>query len=152
MFELSRSFIAGAKIIMTSDGINNRDRCEWPHPPVTVCCALAIEVALKALLTHEDRKWSKKGNDGHNLKLLFDQLPERTREEILLFQASYTKLPLAEAEQKLEHDSLAFVHWRYAYEHAILTSSPAFLHDFAVALSEYIHTIVLPLRLAAKRS
>jgi hypothetical protein len=137
MFEASRALIAGAKIIIASDGIRDRGAAKQPTLPVTVCCVLAIEIGLKALLTLEGTRFPREGG-GHSLKALFEALSLRAQQELLSLQVGSTGRNPAEAKQQLDREALTFVNWRYAYEHEYLSTSPAFLHDFAVALSEYL--------------
>ena len=139
MYQASRSLIAGAKIIIDSDGIHDRGEVRTPTLPVTVCCALAIEIALKALLTLEGTQFPREGG-GHSLKALFEALAFSTQEELLALQTKFTGRTIADARAQLEHEALTFVKWRYAYEHEHLSTSPAFLHDFAVALSEHLRS------------
>ena len=139
MFEASRSLTAGAKIIMDSEGIRDRGAAKTPTLPVIVSSALAIEIGLKALLTLEGTPFSRRGG-GHSLTALFESLSAATQEELLSFQAQYTGRKPAEAKLQLNHEALTFVRWRYAYEHRYLATSPAFLHDFAVALSELLRS------------
>ncbi len=137
MYQASRSLIAGAKIIIASDGIRDRDAVKTPTLPVTVCCALAIEIALKAFLVLDGTQFPKEGG-GHSLKALFEALSLPTQKEILVLQSTFTGRNATDARRQLENEALTFVKWRYAYEHEYLSSSPAFLHDFAVALSEHL--------------
>lgn len=137
MFEASRSLIAGAKIIMDCEGINDRGIIEKPTLPVIVCCALAIEIGIKAFLILEGKPFPREGF-GHSLKALFEALPAPIQQDILSFQAQFTELTPPDAKAKLEEEDMTFVNWRYAYEHAFLHTSAAFLHDFGVAVSEML--------------
>lgn len=138
-YQASRSLIAGAKIILDSDGIRDRDAVKTPTLPVTVCCALAIEITLKAFLTLEGTQFPRDGS-GHSLKALFEALSLSTQDEVLALQSTITGRNAADARRQLDHETLTFVKWRYAYEHECLSTSPAFLHDFAVALSEHLRS------------
>lgn len=135
MFEAARSLVAGAKIILDSDGIRDRGKERTPTLPVIVCCALAIEIGLKTLLTLVGKSVPRK--NGHSLKMLFEALPESTQAELLSFQQTFTGRAAVDAKCQLFLEDMTFVKWRYAYEHEYLTTSPAFLHDFGVALSEF---------------
>lgn len=137
MFEASRSLVAGAKIIIGSEGIGDRGRVSHPTLPVIVCCALAIEIGLKTLLTVEGHAFPKKGG-GHSLKALLDAVSAQTQRELLRFQKQFTGHTPSDARRKLYREDMTFVAWRYAYEHSRLSTRPAFLHDFAVALSQFL--------------
>lgn len=139
MFEASRSLISGAKIIMDSEGIHDRGLTRIPLLPVTVCCALAVEIGIKALLILEGKQFPREGY-GHSLKALFEALPAPMQQNILSFQVQFTGFSSPDAKEKLEGEDMTFVKWRYAYEHAFLTTSPAFLHDFGVAVSEMLRS------------
>lgn len=136
MFESARSFIAGAKIIIESDGIQENDVARHPTLPVIVCSAIAIEVELKALLKLSNSP--RPSGDGHDLKLLFEALLPEVQLEILQFQFTYTGIPNECAKRKLDEEKDVFKTWRYAYEKSIMETAPAFLFDFALALSDYI--------------
>lgn len=144
MFEASRSLIAGATIIINSDGILNQGEVETPTLPVIVCCALAIEIGIKALLVLEGVKSFPSNAHGHSLKALFEALPLHMQQEILTFQVQYTGLSPDEAKEKLDEEDTTFIDWRYAYEHVRLHTSPAFLHDFGVAVSEKLRLRLAP--------
>ena len=60
MFKAARSLVAGAKIILDSDGIRDGGKERMPTLPVIVCCALAIEIGLKALLTLAGKGFPRK--------------------------------------------------------------------------------------------
>jgi hypothetical protein len=139
MHQASRSLIAGAKIIIDSDGIRDRGAVRMPTLPVTVCCALAIEIALKALLKLEGAPFPRESG-GHSLKALFEALASSTQEELLALQTNFTGRTTDDARAQLNLEDLTFVKWRYAYEHEHLSTDAAFLHDFAVALSEHLRS------------
>lgn len=137
MFKASRSLLSGAKIIIVSEGIHDRGQTRIPTLPVIVCCALAIEIGIKALLTLEMKRFPSKGG-GHSLKALFETLPALTQQSLLSFQYQFTKLSPLQAKAKLKEEDTTFVTWRYAYEHARLSTSPSFLYEFGVAVSEFL--------------
>lgn len=139
MFEASRSLIMGAKIVMDSEGIRDQGVTKMPTLPVIVCCALAIEIGIKAFLTLEDKPFPREGK-GHSLKALFDSLPTSIQQDMLSFQVQFTGISQSDAKARLEDEDMTFVKWRYAYEHAFLSTRPAFLHDFAVAVSEMLRS------------
>lgn len=139
MFEASRSLIAGAKIIIASEGIRDRGATKVPTLPVTVCCALAVEIGIKALLTIEGKPYPPMGG-GHSLKALFEALSDSTQQDLLLFQVQFTGFNPSDAKAILDDEDMAFVKWRYAYEHAYLSTNSAFLHDFGVAVSEMLRS------------
>lgn len=136
MFEAARSFIGGAKIIIASDGIQEDDVARQPTLPVIMCSAIAIEIELKTLLKLRDIP--RPSGDGHDLKLLFEALPLDVQRELLQFQFTYTGIPEEAAKRTLYEEKDVFKTWRYAYEKCTLETAPAFLFDFAVALSDYI--------------
>lgn len=138
MFEAARSLVAGAKIILDSNGIRVHGYEQKPTLPVIVCCALAIEIGLKTLLTLVWKGFPRK--NGHSLITLFAALPESTQAELLSFQQRFTGRTAVDAKRQLFLEDMTFVKWRYAYENEYLATSPAFLHDFGVALSEFTKT------------
>ncbi len=73
MFEQSRSLVAGAKIIIDSEGINDDGEIKKPTTPVILSCAFAIEFLLKLLILQET------GNsaNGHNLDALYNRAHSR---------------------------------------------------------------------------
>jgi len=50
--------------------------------PTRVISLLEIEMIFKAKLAIEGTKYSTKSSDGHNISLLFSQLPEKTKSSI----------------------------------------------------------------------
>ncbi len=66
MFEQSRSLIAGAKIIIDSEGISDGGVTRKPTTPVILNSAFAIEICLKLLLLQE----TQIKEHGHNLHAL----------------------------------------------------------------------------------
>jgi hypothetical protein len=138
MFEQSRSLIAGAKIIIDSEGINDNGVTKKPTTPVILLCAFAIEVCLKLLLLQETNQVAH----GHNLENLFKKLPlalfnniadnflsqnqNETRESFLINLANHKKI---------------FINWRYAFErNDPIECSPSFLYSLAFCLNKYIET------------
>ena len=136
MFEAARSFIGGAKIIIASDGIEENGVVRHPTLPTIMCSAIAIEIELKALLKLHNLP--RPPGDGHDLQVLFEALPAALQLELLQFQLSYTKVAAEDARRTLYEERNVFKTWRYPYEKATLTTIPAFLFDFALALSEHI--------------
>ena len=136
MFEAARSFIGGAKIIIDSDGIEEDGVNRHPTLPVIVCLAIAIEIELKALLKLSSL--SRPRGDGHDLKVLFEALPDSVQVELLEFQIAYTDFSASHAKEMLDEGKDVFKKWRYAYEKSTLETAAAFLFGFALALSEYI--------------
>jgi hypothetical protein len=136
MFEAVRSFLAGAKIIIASDGIEENEVARVPTLPVIVCSAIAVEIALKAIL--KLRGISRPRGDGHDLHQLFSMLDKEEQNAILNFQQDYTGLPANQARLALTSAKDVFKTWRYAYEQATLETTPEFIFHFGLALSEYI--------------
>jgi hypothetical protein len=136
MFETARSFIAGAKIIITSDGIEEDGITKIPTLPVIMCSAIAIEIQLKTLL--DALNISRPSGDGHDLKNLFDALPEELQTIILDFQVGFTDIDAQQARNLLYKYKDTFKIWRYPYEKQDLETAPAFLVDFGLALSDYL--------------
>ncbi len=101
MFLQAHGFSKCAKIAMEG-GIE----CSTP---AIVNYAFACEVYLKSLLYFSDISFKKK----HELKELFDLLPEKYKESIM-------RLTLAECgswdDYSLDNISNAFIEWRYSYE------------------------------------
>lgn len=101
MFLQAQGFSKCAKIAK-EDGIE----CSTP---AIVNYAFACEVYLKSLLYFSDISFNKK----HELKELFDLLPEKYKESIM-------RLTLAECGSwdgySLDNISNAFIEWRYSYE------------------------------------
>jgi hypothetical protein len=136
MFEQSRSLIAGAKIIIDSEGINDDGLKRKPTTPVILSCAFAIEVCLKLLLVEEAGEESQ----GHNLKILFEKLPSellnRIFDHFLTQNLGETKDSL---NTNLENHKKIFVNWRYAFESIDpLECSPSFLYSLAFSLNTFI--------------
>jgi hypothetical protein len=136
MFEAARSFIGGAKIIITSEGIEEDGVVKLPTLPVVVCSAIAIEIQFKALLQAADIQRPR--GDGHDLCSLFEALPPELQSTLLSYQVPFTETPPDRAKTLLSSHRNAFKDWRYPYETAELNTSPAFLLSFALALSEYM--------------
>ena len=135
MFEQARSLVAGAKIIINSEGILDGGGVYYPTTPVIVSCALAIEIGLKLIIQAQVGKRPK----DHDLESLFNQLPGDIREA---FIAHYLSQNPDETEvsllKKISQHKGIFVDWRYAYESSkILECSPSFLYQLAYALSTY---------------
>jgi hypothetical protein len=142
MFEAARSFIGGAKIIITSEGIEEDGVVKIPTLPVVVCSAIAVEIQFKALL--QATGIPRPRGDGHDLCSLFDALPPELQSTVLSYQVPFTETPPDRAKTLLSSHRNVFKNWRYPYETAELDTSPAFLLSFALALSEYMkNTFVL---------
>lgn len=136
MFEQARSLVAGAKIIIDSEGINDNAQVRHPTTPVIVSCALSTEVGLKLIIAAESEKKAK----GHDLESLFNQLSKQTAKEIV---AHYLNLNHEETEEslkeKIERHKRIFIDWRYAYEsESSIECSPTFLYQWAYALNTFI--------------
>lgn len=140
MFEAARSLIAGAKIVVASDGIEEEGHMRHPTLPVVVCSALAIEIQLKLLL--KLCLLARPSGDGHDLISLFEKLPPTLRAEILASESAALNLPTDEIRMKLKANAHVFKTWRYPYEKEMLQTEPAFLVDFAIVLSQFITTKV----------
>ena len=136
MFEAARSYIAGAKIIIASDGIEEDGAIKQPTLPVIVCCAIAIEILLKAILNINEIPRPK--GDGHDLNQLFLSLPIDKQCELLEYQSKFTEKTVDQAKIAIFKARNVFKTWRYAYEHETLEIGPDFLLHFSLALSEYI--------------
>ena len=121
MFDAARSLIAGAKIIFDSDGIRHRGQEQKPALPIIVCCALAIEIGIKALLAIVGRSYPREGR-GHSLLALFEALPQQIQAEFMTFQERFTNCTGDEAKAKLLQENHSFVNWRSAYDHPIARS------------------------------
>lgn len=136
MFEQSRSLIAGAKIIIDSDGITDDGSLKKPTTPVILCCSLSIEICLKLLIMQEKGKSIK----NHDLVKLYALLPSTHSSGILakcilndVVQNVDELLALIESHKNI------FVNWRYAFEqNSELECSPTFLYGLAYSLSIYI--------------
>lgn len=136
MFEAARSYLGGAKIIIDSDGISD-DHGEFiPTLPVTTCLVLAIEIQLKALLIAHSVERPR--GDGHDLRSLFNALPESVQAELVEFQARFTELEEDAFRRLLTDEKDTFKMWRYPYERLVLETQPALLYHLALALSEYL--------------
>lgn len=136
MFEAARSFIGGAKIIIESEGIQDEGIVRIPTLPVIVCSAIAIEIGIKTIFQLNSLAYPK--GDRHDLKLLFEYLPEALQLELLLFQICYTGVSAESAKKIIIEQKDTFKTWRYPYEKPLLKSDPAFLYHFSLALSDYI--------------
>lgn len=136
MFEQARSLVAGAKIIIDSDGINDGGRAFKPSSPVILCCSLSIEISLKLLISQEGRA----AQTGHSLDVLYGELPEPTRKAFKLHAEKAHGQEFADSlESELQKHADVFVWWRYAYEQGgELKCSPSFLYTLAFALSTFI--------------
>ncbi len=86
---------------------------EWYTTPATVNSAFACEVYLKALLVYYDNPLPKQ----HELEKLFELLPDKTKEWIMLtvikFHGAWKD---AFGYNLLDNISNAFLNWRYIYE------------------------------------
>jgi len=140
MFESARSMIAGAKIVVASNGIEEEGLTRKPTLPVIICTLVAIEIQLKLLL--KLCKLPRPSGDGHNLNLLFDALPTALQDEILTYESFALNMPINEIGMNIKSEANAFKTWRYPYEKEYLQTSPAFLLNFAIALSQFITTKV----------
>lgn len=89
MYQASRSLIGGAKIIIDSEGIHDRGMAKIPTLPVIICCALAIEIGIKAFLVLEAKPFPTEGS-GHSLKALFEALSVPIQRDLLSFQVRFT--------------------------------------------------------------
>lgn len=136
MFEAARSYIAGAKIIIASDGINDDHAVAHPTLPVITCSAFAIELQIKLLLLATNV--ARPRGDGHDLELLFNALPATLQSKVLDFQQQYTDLSHEEARVLLSEEKDTFKRWRYPYESHFLETRPADLFQLALALNDFI--------------
>jgi len=136
MFEQSRSLIAGAKIIIDSDGINDNGVRRKPSTPVILSCAFAIEVSLKLLLLQE----TEDAGHGHNLEDLFNKLPEELLNRIVdQFIAQNPDENRDSLNTNLSNHKKIFVNWRYAFENTNPQEcSPSFLYSLAYSLNTFI--------------
>lgn len=136
MFESARSYIAGAKIIMASDGIEDDHGIAHPTLPVITCSVFAIELQLKFLL--DASELARPIGDGHDLKLLFNALPVALQEDVLAFQSSFTGRSAGETRSLISEERDTFKRWRYPYEQQQIETRPSSLFQLALALSEFI--------------
>lgn len=136
MFEAARSFVAGAKIIIASDGIEEDQAVKLPTLPVIVCSAIAAEISLKAILKMIGRQRPK--GDGHDLDQLFSALPIEIQLELLEYQSAYTGIPAIKARVAISEVKDVFKTWRYAYEHTSIETKPDFLFHLALAFIAYL--------------
>ncbi len=136
MFEQSHSLIAGAKIIIDSDGINDNGVRRKPSTPVILSCAFAIEVCLKLLLIQE----TEDAGHGHNLEVLFEKLPKELLNRIVdQFLAQNPDENRDSLNTNLSNHKNIFVNWRYAFENTnLLECSPNFLYSLAYSLNTFI--------------
>ena len=136
MFEQARSLVAGAKIIIDSDGINDNGEIKKPTTPVILACAFAIEVLLKLLILQET------GNSasGHNLEALYNQLPEGLKDQVISRYISQNQEETIDSlNEKMNAHKRVFVDWRYAFEgQNDQECSPSFLYSFAYSLSTFV--------------
>ena len=140
MFEAARSMIAGAKIVVASDGIEEEGLVHSPTLPVIICSGIAIEIQLKLLL--KLYKLPRPSGDGHNLNVLLNGLPPVPQAEILTYASKALNLPADEIGMNIKSEANVFKIWRYPYENKNLQTLPAFLLDFAIVLSQFITTKV----------
>lgn len=136
MYQAARSYIAGAKIILSSDGIVDDDVMRHPTLPVIMCSAIAIEIQLKAILVCSNI--TKLPSDRHNLRDLFFLIPSQTREDITNHMCKELHITQNNINCLLEENKDVFKIWRYPYEHLFILSSPASLLDFSISLSNFI--------------
>lgn len=101
--------------------------------PVIVNSAFACEIFLKLLLAIFNIKYGR----CHELKKLFDLLPEETREKInsYLIQ-NYGTLKDENGFELLQMYSNAFTEWRYSYEKYNLRIEQKFLFLFCEILKK----------------
>ena len=105
----------------------------WYTTPSIVNSAFACEIFLKALLLYHDVIINKE----HNLKSLFEMLPERVREYIISTVKYNTgrQWESVWGFDPVERISNAFVEWRYCYEyHHHMEMDISFLEAFRNAL------------------
>lgn len=136
MFEQARSLAAGAKIIISSEGINENGVSKMPTTPVVLSCAFSIEVSLKLLILQETGSVAK----GHHIDSLYNELPDDIRDKLI---AHYLSENPGETEKSLNENIVKhrniFVDWRYAFESSDpLECSPDFLYSFAYSLSTFV--------------
>ena len=111
---------------------------EWYTTPATVNSAFACEVYLKALLLYYEIPSKKQ----HELKELYDMLPDKTKEWIMLTVTNnYGKWKDSSGFDLLDGISNAFVEWRYNYEYVpqktcSLQNNTSFLTVFRNTLRE----------------
>jgi hypothetical protein len=138
MFETARSFIAGASIIMSSNGIEDEDGLRKPTLPVTMCCAFAIELGIKTLLEAHGVERPRR-MDGHDLKELVGLLPEGVWEDFLSHHDARVDVTREEVEALIEGERHTFKQWRYPYESAHdLETQPSKMLELARGLHFYI--------------
>ena len=98
--------------------------------PRIVNGAFAIEITLKAILTEQGINYGRE----HNIKVLFDLLPQGIRNDMWSYLASkkpeYTDIQKCEKELVIMSD--AFVKWRYCFEG---NNPPAFDTNFLSAFA-----------------
>ncbi len=136
MFEQSRSLIAGAKIIMDSEGIDDNGVAKKPTTPVILVCAFAIEICLKLLLLQETGAEVK----SHDWEELFKKLPPEVSKSVV---ADFLSQNRGETEDSLNTELVnhkkIFVGWRYAFESKDpLECKPCFLYSLAFCLNTFI--------------
>lgn len=111
--------------------INNADDPLMYLVPKLVNGAFAVEVTLKAILTEQDIDYDKE----HNLKVLFDKLPQNIQKEFWEFLCSkkpeYTDIKKRDEELVIMSD--AFIKWRYCFENGAPAFDESFLAAFANA-------------------
>lgn len=93
--------------------------------PSVVCAAFAIELGIKAMLLPTGKTIKK-----HDLRKLFDALPESIQQEII----SSCHKPLNEFNASLDSMANTFDEWRYVFELQSATVDLEFLELFGSAV------------------
>lgn len=100
--------------------------------PKLVNGAFAIELTIKAILNEQGISYEHE----HNLKILFEKLPEGIQKRVWSFLAQKTPeySDVAKCENELLIMSESFVQWRYCFEAGAPSFDTRFLSAFANAL------------------
>lgn len=117
----------------------------WYDLPAIVQSAFACEVFLKAICLFHDIELKPlcKRKQGHDLKVLYDALPQEIREQIKMEVSHGDKEKWTDWRgiQIIDEISNAFVEWRYSYEHdwnksASMQINIGFLNQFRDCLRD----------------
>ncbi len=103
----------------------------WTHPllvPIITNMAFSCELFLKAILKHDNKEIKT-----HNLKELFNNLPEDIKNKIMKSQNEEDFMA------KLENISNLFEEWRYLYERYPNSVEYNFLCYFSEKLSKIVY-------------
>jgi hypothetical protein len=103
--------------------------------PLIVNLSFSIELLLKILILQENQKYV----NGHEIKILFNKLPQEIKEDVKKNLIIKHNLKSEEFDNILDINNKSFIDWRYSFEKPSPSQyNKVFLFDFRDLLKEKV--------------